>query len=103
MAQVPIDQATKDEYYPGQSFEWERDPVSGNMVEVPAYVDYINPDGTPHINYDYWQGFQPPPPTELQQRLGADRNVQIYAQQGMYQPNQQAVRAAQWRPSWIQF
>lgn len=104
MAQViPIDQKTKDEQYPGQSFSWEIDPTTGNKVEVPAYVDYINPDGTPHINYAYYDGFQPPPPTPLQQRLGTDRQIQIYSQQGMYQPNTQAVDISQWRPTWIQF
>ena len=102
---VAIDQATKDEYYPGQSFSWEQNPLTGAMTEVPAYVDYINPDGTPHINYDYWQGVAAPTIAGQQQAavLNADRMLQVNAQQGMFNPLQQAVQAQAWRPTWIQF
>ena len=99
---VPISQEDKDTYYPGQAFEWEQNPVTGAMTEVPGYVDYINPDGTPHINYNYWNGMNPAP-TEDQQRLAQDRNVQVYAQQGMFNPLQQTVQAQTWRPTWITF
>ena len=99
---VPISQEDKDKYYPGQSFSWENNPVTGQNTEVPAYVDYINADGTPHIHSNYWEGLNPPP-TEAQQKLAQDRNVQVYAQQGMFNPLQQPVQTQSWRPTWIQF
>lgn len=105
MEVIPIPQKTKDDYYEGQAFSWENDPTTGNKVEVPAYVDYINADGTPHINYSYWEGMNPAPVplTQAQVNLAQDRNVQIYAQQGMFDPKAQPVQAQSWRPSWIQF
>lgn len=99
---VPISEEDKQQYYPGQAFSWENNPTTGQNTEVPAYVDYINEDGTPHINYHYWTGMNPAP-TEAQQKLSQDRNVQIYAQQGMYNPVQQPTQVQNWRPSWIQF
>lgn len=101
---VPISQEDKDQYYAGQSFSWEQNPANGGAnTEVPAYVDYINADGTPHINYNYWEGLAPPAPTVAQLQLQQDRNVQIYAQPGMFNPLQQATQPQAWRPSWIQF
>lgn len=100
---VPISQEDKNTYYPGQSFTWEQNPVTGQNTEVPAYVDYINADGTPHINYNYYEGLAPPAPTQAQMQLAQDRNVQVYAQQGMFDPKQQPVQLQSWRPSWIQF
>jgi len=88
---------------PWAKLPWEQNPVTGQNTEVPAYVDYINADGTPHINYNYYEGLAPPAPTQAQMQLAQDRNVQVYAQQGMFDPKQQPVQLQSWRPSWIQF
>ncbi|TXH54646.1 MAG: hypothetical protein E6Q97_10390 [Desulfurellales bacterium] len=98
MAQVDKSQFPED-----TQWQWEQNQAAGQKEEVPAWVDYINPDGSWHVNYAF---YDPPPPSadEIARAKIAQTNkwVQLQPAQGMFtnwMPSVDQLRA--WRPEWI--
>ena len=96
-------QVDKSQYPEGTNWQWEQNPAAGQKEEVPAWVDYINPDGSWHINYAY---YDPPHPTadqvKRQEIASKDKWVQLNPAQGMFNNWMPSVdQLRQWRPEWL--